>query len=117
MTHAELEQERKQVAVAVANGETIIAAAARFKTSTCRVRMACHEFGITWTRSYKGAADPFAVLAKLKDAAFPTDAAVALACGLSRERVRQIKERAREFGLLTTTKRRYQRQAKAGKGQ
>ena len=102
MTHKESQQLRSVIVAYVDEGASISAAAKHFDVGPDRVREACHQHGITWKREYHGVehhhVDPFRVLAALR-----TDsslAAVSKTVGLTRERVRQIKDRAVKFGVL-----------------
>lgn len=103
MTRAEQCERRKAIAKA-AEGATMPELCKRFHVGLHTVYDACREHGTTPRRSpypvrervYK--VDPLEVLAKLK--AGWSGAQVGRECGLTRERVRQIKQRARKLGLL-----------------
>lgn len=122
MTHAERLERRKAIADAASAGATYPELCQRFGVEYTTVYYVCKAYGVSPTKSddsrhRRFECDPFKVLAKLLAPDEPVDAQVAQECGLSRERVRQIKERARAFGLLNTPRRRGRPKARAGKGQ
>lgn len=69
----------------------------RHGVSYATVCSACLEAGLTVKR--QGGLHPYVVLAKLRVPG-AHDAQVARECGITRQRVRQLKERAKELGLL-----------------
>lgn len=104
MTQAEQAKRREAIYKARVEGASISALCRRFDVCTTTIVKACRERGlrVPYTVSVRSDAKrhPFAVLAALKAPDKVSDAQVARDCGLSRERVRQIKEHARRTGLL-----------------
>lgn len=100
MTHGESRARRAKLAAHVAQGATIGDTAAEFHVSDGTVRQGCHEHGVTWkivqTTGFR--VHPFAVLAELQ--AGKSLRATGKRCGISYERVRQIKTKAIEYGVL-----------------
>lgn len=95
-----------KIAAAASAGATMSQLRKRFHVGHHAVSDACREHDVTLVRSpYRPQerlfeVDPLEVLAGLKAPGKVTDAQVGRDCGLSRERVRQIKQRARKLGLL-----------------
>lgn len=99
-------ERRVEIAKAVAEGVMLIEVSQRFKVSLSTIRNACRQFGTRIPSNIdltaRAKRHPFDVLAKLR-IPHKLDSEVAMECGLTRERVNQIKKRAREAGLLDGT--------------
>lgn len=104
MTHAERAERRKATAAAAKRGLALFRLCGRFKVGPYTIYAACAEHGVrvpsNVDMSSLAKRHPFEVLAKLKAPGNLSGAQVARECGLSYERVRQIKGRARKLGLL-----------------
>lgn len=100
MTHVEQAERRKAIAEARAKGVSLADLARQFGVCCATIRYACRENAVELEDLRRRKKHPFEVLAKLKAPDYASDAQVGRECGLSRERVGRIKERARKLGLL-----------------
>ena len=98
--HTEREARRKRAAELVAQGDTPAEAADKTAVPVTVVQAACRQHGVSCKRITPTHASTFKILRMLLDGRHPRE--LAIEYGISRQRVDQIRDKAREAGFKFT---------------